>query len=120
MQSRIEIGSVPEGEVRVCSWSGSGSNPDIMVNSQSYACHDVGPLELELLIYRDTEEGGELGRMLRDGSSTTDIDDYLFTVAVKHMTADDLKETISNALEDSYRKGQKAKAKEIRKALGLK
>ncbi len=89
---------------------------NISENSVSFWVHDVY-LGLNLVLFKDTEEGKQLSKMIEDEKTLDDIMSFLVDVVLCHVTPDMLKKVIAWALKDQYNQGFKDKATQIRAVL---
>jgi len=88
----------------------------ISENSVSFWVHDVY-LGLNLVLFKDIEEGKQLSKMIEDEKTLDDIMSFLVDVVLCHVTPDVLKQVIEWALKDQYNQGFRDKAAQIRAVL---
>lgn len=89
---------------------------NISENSVSFWVHDVY-LGLNLVLFKNTEEGKQLSKMIENEKTLDDIMSFLVDVVLCHVTPDMLKRVIAWALKDQYNQGFKDKAAQIRAIL---
>ena len=89
---------------------------NISENSVSFWVHDVY-LGLNLVLFKNTEEGKQLSKMIEDEKTLDDIMSFLVDVVLCHVTPDVLKKVIERALKDKYNQGFRDKAAQIRAVL---
>lgn len=117
MRDDVVIGEGNPGN----SWSGinfEGTDHRIMEGQRSYIVSD-GPLDIRMVIMKDTEEGRYIRHVIVSDAPPHALDSYLESLAFKHITPAKLKEKIKAVVDAAYRKGQEDKAFEIRNALGV-
>jgi hypothetical protein len=117
MWDSVIIGSGSKGNsaIKVLSLKGDHS---ISENSVSYWISDLY-LGLGMTIFKDTDAGKKLSRLIEENVPLEDINTYLDGILLQNINRGDLKAAIDKAIRKSFRDGLDAKASEIRCALGL-
>lgn len=93
-------------------------NKTIYHNKASYTIHDLC-LGFEMIIFKDTEEGGHLANMIVSGAGLQEILEFLNHTLILNLHPSKLMKAVDATIEESFEKGRKAKEAEIRSALGL-
>lgn len=89
---------------------------NISENSVSFWIHDVY-LGLDLVIFKNTNEGYLLDKMIKDNESLEIIMSFLEDVILRYVPSKILKSAVRTALENAYKDGKHDKAKQIVSAL---
>lgn len=95
-----------------------GGDHNISENRYSYWIADAY-LGAGITIFKDTEEGQHLTKLIKDGIAIYRIEAWLEDLLIANIDPVKLKLRVKEAMENSYREGRRDRAAEIREALGI-
>jgi hypothetical protein len=118
MWSDVVIGTGVSGNSAVKVFSIPGDH-NISENKVSYWISRDEQLDIGMTIFKDTEEGKYLARLISRDVGLAAITTWLQNIKIKNCNSELLKRKIDFALQRSFEAGKNAKAQEIRNALGV-
>lgn len=108
------IGTKPDGQF--CSATALWYMSDLSQNSEEYWW---GGKYVSGRIRNSSKEGKKITKMVSEGKSQKIIELYVETVAMKTLTPVKIMKLIQMVKDDAFEDGREDKAREIRKALGM-
>ncbi len=66
-------------------------------------------LDIGMVIFKDTEEGKQLGQMIENKEGLDKIRDFLEGIVLKNLSLFELKKAIKRAIEKSFQEGKRLK-----------
>jgi hypothetical protein len=122
MWDEVIIGKGEQSSSATRCYEGPDTKVYIAHNNNSYWISDL-ILGGSMKIFKECREGQYLTRMLSRVEAKAEYEykiyNYLSRLFLKRVNPSTLMTIITNNMEDSYRKGQEAKAREIRVALNM-
>lgn len=94
-----------------------GENHHISENRNSYWIGDAY-LGVYMTIYKDTKEGKKLAEMINEGKSLQQINAWLDTVVLKHLSIAKLKERIEAEKVRMFKEGEEKRGHDIGRLIG--
>ena len=92
-------------------------NTDTSENRYEYWCTSK-ILDVSIRINKETKEGIKLTKLIESGSAKR-VNNFLDTIAIKHLTVRDFKHKISQVKRDSFTEGKQMAQRNMRSALGM-
>lgn len=111
----IGEGRIFNSAVRVFAIKG---NENISENQSAYWISDC-ILGFGIKIYKNTDEGAVITKMIAEETPLKKIQHYIDSIVIKHATIEDILIRIKEKEEDAFEEGKKTKTKEIQYAIGL-
>lgn len=117
MEDEIIIGEGNKGNMAVSVFEIKGDH-GISQNRTSFWIYNC-ILELDAIIFKNTKEGKALQKMINLKIELKEIQNFIDSVILQYVDIELLKMKIKEAKSNSFKKGMRAKEKQIRKTLGI-
>jgi len=115
----VVIGEGNKGCTAVtCMIDDKKTNSHISHNETSYWISDL-MFGCGMTIFKDTEEGEELTKMIEENEKPKNIYRYLNSLLIQRLSIKDIEDGIKRERDDAYNKGREDAKADIRRALGI-
>jgi hypothetical protein len=115
----VVIGEGNKGCTAVtCMIGGKNNISRVSHNETSYWISDL-LFGCGMTIFKDTEEGKELTKMIKENKKSKTIYRYLNSLLIQRLSIVDIEEGIKRERDDAYDNGREDAKADIRRALGI-
>lgn len=120
MWDDIKIGDGDTGITTISMFQINGNNLEYVSMSQNSVCYRISKciLDTGMTVMKNTEEGKKIAELIKLGDEQN-LQDYFDSLILKHIKLEVLKNKITNACNESYKRGRKDMTSDFRAMLNI-